>query len=275
MTDSELLDASDFPLEAYIYDETDAENFDISEISRYLKGKGLFKEVKVEDSFLEKYSEDIDRISEGLAETRIKNLEKSEREFDIDESHRNFEKKRITGESTGKNNVLYDGFTMRNVFSGLIPDQKKNDSDLHLVFTDRFFATWKPATKRYHARVSVYGLPSIISTTGIVDAPARPRGFYEVDQVDSENEENVVVENRLKDHEGEFVYYGDERLSEIMKGYAMQAVFYQVSTGPFCRDKNCRLYNPHLQKNILKAQLSEPEFCEEHQNILERMQDLS
>ncbi len=274
MTDVELLDESDFPLEAYIYDETEAENFEISEISRYLKGKGLFENVKIEDSFLEKYSDDVDRLSKDLAKTRIKNLEKSERDFDIDDSHQDFERKRIKGESTGKNTVLYDGFTMKNVFSRLIPNEKKTDSVLHLVFTDRFFATWKPATKRYHARVSVYGLPSIVSTTGIVDAPARPRGFYELDQIERGDEE-VVVRNRLEEYEGDFVYYGDERLSEIMKGYAMQAVFYQVSTGPFCRDKSCRLYNPHLQKNILKAQLSDPEFCEEHQNTLERMQDLS
>jgi len=275
LTGKELLDRSDFPLKACLYDETCAESFDITEILNYLQDKDLFKEVRVEDSFLKKYFDDVEGISEDLAKTRIKDLEKPKRDFDIDRSHLEFEKKQISDELIGKTDVLYDGFKLRDVFSSCLPNEKKDDSFLHIVFTDRFFATWKPATERYHARVSVYGVPSIISTTGIVDAPARPRGFYEVKSMDGGVGENFVVENKFEDRVGDFVYYDDERLTEIMKGYAMQAVFYQVSIGPFCMDKECRLYNPHLQKNILNAQLGGNEFCEEHQNVLEKMRELS
>jgi hypothetical protein len=68
---------------------------------------------------------------------------------------------------------------------------------------------------------------------------------------------------------GRFIDHDDERLTEIMKGYVMQAIFYHIASSPFCDDTRCRLYNGHWQEEVLEAQLKQPEFCERHEKMLE------
>jgi len=54
---------------------------------------------------------------------------------------------------------------------------------------------------------------------------------------------------------------------EILKGYVMQAVFYQEFNEAFCDDKNCRLFNAHWQQEMIHAQLDVPDFCKRHENL--------
>lgn len=270
-----LISENDLPLQAHFYNETHIQNLDLRQVAKYLKEKELFSEIKIEDSFVKKYENQTENIARNLAKTRVKNLETPERDFEISNSDIKFEQNQISGEINGMTSLLYDGFRLGKAYSNLIPADKKGDSHLHIIFTNRFFATWKPATRRYHARVSVYGFPSIISTTGMVDAPARPKGFYWIVKTEHGSESpSISVENEMDKYGDEFVFYDDDRFNEIMKGYAMQAVFYHLFSGPFCNKKDCRLYNPHLQKNILKAQLTSPEFCDKHRKILEEMKEM-
>ena len=72
--------------------------------------------------------------------------------------------------------------------------------------------------------------------------------------------------------DGTFIDYEDERMTEVVKGYAMQAVFYCLTGEPFCEDRGCRLYNAHWQEELITAQLkSKYEFCERHDRILESL----
>lgn len=262
------------PLRARLYNEADVKNLDLTEIKEYLKEKGLFEEVETFGSFPKMYGKPVDETASKIAKTRVRNPETPKIEFEPFEESVRLERELIEGDRAGVTSVLYDGFRLAKSFTDLIPEDERDDYYLHVVFTDRFFATWKPATQRYHSRVSVYGFPSIISTTGIVDAPARPRGFHRVEASDdSAGSDDLEVKGTREEFRGQFVDYDDERLTEIMKGYAMQAVFYHLSRGPFCEHKNCRLYNPHLQKNILNAQLTKPEFCVRHQKLLEKFQE--
>ena len=74
----------------------------------------------------------------------------------------------------------------------------------------------------------------------------------------------------LKDRfKGRFVDYDDERLTEVVKGYVIQAVFYTLTGNPFCEDRGCRLYNAYWQDELVFAQLeSEYEFCPRHSELL-------
>jgi hypothetical protein len=128
-------------------------------------------------------------------------------------------------------------------------------------------ATWDDSNRRYHIRTSLYGIPSLISTTGIVEAPAKPREYY---LLKSQYERLGKDLAELKAcFEGRFIDYGDERLTEITKGYAMQAIFYALTGNPFCEDKGCRLYNAHWQEELIWAQLeSGYEFCPRHTEFL-------
>jgi hypothetical protein len=70
---------------------------------------------------------------------------------------------------------------------------------------------------------------------------------------------------------GRFIDYEDERLKEVAKGYAMQAIFYNLIGAPFCKDRGCRLYNAHWQEELIFAQLGAGyEFCESHTRLLGR-----
>ncbi|KXA90673.1 hypothetical protein AKJ36_00285 [candidate division MSBL1 archaeon SCGC-AAA259I07] len=255
------------PLKGRLYNNSSETDLDLSKIAEHLMEKGIFEEVEVRDSFPEEYEDEIEQIATALAETQVRNLEKPERDFQTESRDIDFEKKLLLGEESGLTSVLYDGFRLSKAFSDLLPEDERSDSYLHIIFTDRFFATWKPATKRYHARVSAYGFPSVISTAGVVDAPARPWGSYKIEK----EGDGLKVVDESEEFEGSYVAHGDERLTEIMKGYALQAVFYHLHLGPFCNNKKCALYNPHLQVNIVKSKLSEPDLCTKHRKVLEEL----
>ncbi|MFC1860594.1 DUF6775 family putative metallopeptidase, partial [Chloroflexota bacterium] len=115
-----------------------------------------------------------------------------------------------------------------------------------------------------------YGVPSIISTTGLVEAPAKPREYYLLkQQYERLGKDLTELKERFK---GRFIDYEDERLTEVMKGYAMQAILYALTGDPFCEDKDCRLYNAHWQEELIFAQLGgEYEFCGRHTRILDSL----
>ena len=118
--------------------------------------------------------------------------------------------------------------------------------------------------------MSVYGIPSLISTTGIVEAPAKPKEFYLLkQQYGLLGGENSTIQKLKEKFKGRFIDYEDERLTEIMKGYVMQAIFFQAVGDPFCDHKGCRLYNAHWQEEVIEAQLgAQYELCEKHQKML-------
>ena len=71
---------------------------------------------------------------------------------------------------------------------------------------------------------------------------------------------------------GRFVDYGDLRLTEILKGYSMQAVFYHLTGEPFCDNPDCRLFNAHWQEQMIQAQLTTAqEYCPRHRKLLEKL----
>jgi hypothetical protein len=152
----------------------------------------------------------------------------------------------------------------------LLPTEERNLEHVHIAFTGRLFGTVDEGDIRYHARVSIYGFPSLISTTGIVEAPAKPREFYLLKQQYAALKAGVPIEALKEKFKGRFIDYDDERLTEVMKGYAMQAIFYHVFGEPFCKEVNCRLFNSHWQEEVIKSQLEpkEREFCERHGEML-------
>jgi hypothetical protein len=108
--------------------------------------------------------------------------------------------------------------------------------------------------------------PTLISTTGIVEAPAKPREFYLKKQFGIDP---LLLKENFK---GRFIDYEDTRLIEAMKGYVMQAFFFHLTGNPFCEDPRCRLYNVHWQEEVIRAQIeSGYEFCESHNKILKTL----
>ncbi len=114
-----------------------------------------------------------------------------------------------------------------------------------------------------------YANPSIISTTGIIEAPAKPREYY-LDLM-TKYRQGLNLDSIKEKYKGEYLEYNDPQLSKIIEGYLLQAIFYYETTEAFCENRDCRLFNAHWQKDLLNSQLRIRKFCANHQKIFEKL----
>jgi len=68
---------------------------------------------------------------------------------------------------------------------------------------------------------------------------------------------------------GTFLEYHDKNLGQVVRGYALQAIFYYLTLEPFCESKDCILNNAHWQEDLIQAQIKSGRLCDSHQKILE------
>jgi hypothetical protein len=156
----------------------------------------------------------------------------------------------------------------------LLPVPERTLSCLHIVFTRRFFGDYGSPDGRFHGRAALCGFPSLISTIGIIEAPAKPREFYRERSASAALGLGIPSEILREKFRGRFLDYGDTRLTETLKGYALQVVFYHVLGDPYCEDPDCRLFNAHWQEEVLRAQTgTKPDLCESHQTKLGKLRE--
>ena len=252
----------------FLYDEGAAKELDIEKVAEYLKEQLGKVQVKVRENPFVYCPEESPDYARKLASIKIQDASrKIALEPEPLYGEVEYEKRRLMGK-TRAFGILYDGLHLLRVFSRLIARQERALCLVHIFFTNRLFATWEENDRRYHARTSVYGIPSIISTTGLIEAPAKPREYYLLkQQYERWGKDLTELKDRFK---GRFIDYEDKRLTDVAKGYAMQAVFYSLIGNPFCEDKDCRLYNAHWQEELIFAQLeSGYEFCQRHTGLIE------
>ncbi|MFQ6121897.1 MAG: DUF6775 family putative metallopeptidase [Dehalococcoidales bacterium] len=253
-----------------LYDEGVADELNIEEITQYLGQKMGMVDIEGRGNpFINLPQDKISDYARKIASIKIQEPSKKLKpEQEPLHGEIEYEKRRILGK-TKSFGILYDGFYLQRLFLEIIPREERRLELVHIIFTNRLFATWDESDQRYHLRTSVYSIPSIISTTGLVEAPAKPREYYLLKQ---QYQKLGKDPTELKDKfRGSFIDYEDERLTEVVKGYAMQAVFYSLAGEPFCKDKGCRLYNAHWQEELIFAQLeSGYEFCPQHSKFLEK-----
>ena len=168
-----------------------------------------------------------------------------------------FESRVLTGQVRASAGVVYDGCELQWLAAGLL---RGGAEAIHLWLTERLFATWDDDDRRYHLRVILCGVPTMVSTTGMVRAPARERSYYLSRSLGVRPEEAATAD--FLDHE-------DPRTADVVKGYAMQAVFYALTGEPFCDDSACRLFNAHWQSEMLAAQLQGDDYCRRHRDALD------
>ncbi len=73
--------------------------------------------------------------------------------------------------------TLYDGFEFHKVITELIPLNENKIDTLHIIFTNKLTCTFDENDFRYHARALIGSNPAIISTTGMIEAPAKPQQY--------------------------------------------------------------------------------------------------
>ncbi len=142
-----------------------------------------------------------------------------------------------------------------------------------ILFTDKLIAT-EDEFKRLHLRAAVFSEPSIISLSGIVEAVAKPKEYYlykkQFESLGLGELKKDWLKNKFK---GQFIDYGDKRLTEILKGFVSQALFFFIFGEPFCCSRNCRLYNSHWQKDLIFSQVKKGSFCPKHKRILSKLKE--
>jgi len=266
------------PSHVHIYQGVHTTHFNGVEIADYLKVILAKAEIDIRPEFfnfcLSTYSDEerdnrLNELAIRTATLKVRNAAQKDAQFEpmwgeIDYERRNISKS-VDDRTMG---IVYEGFNLQKLHLELFKEEERNLAHLHLIITNQLFATWDYPNCRYHARVGIFGFPSILSTSGVVEAPAKPRDFYLKKQLG----ENV---HRLKeDYKGSFIDYDDSRMNDVLKGYVLQALFYHLTGYPFCDDKNCRLFNAHRQSEMIHAQLhSQYELCSHHQTMLDQLKE--
>lgn len=178
-----------------------------------------------------------------------------------------------------KNKII----TTKGLFFDFIRTQKefnrleyvKEKDTFNIILTDKLFATLDKGN-RLHIRAGIYGYPSVISTSGIVEGPARPKDYYIYKQRYTHlgiwDLQEAEIKKKFKD---KFIDYGDKRLNDALKGYISQALFFYITGEPFCKQRGCRLFNSHWQEELIYSQIKRGKFCMIHQRLLQKIKKLT
>lgn len=228
---------------------------DIDEVTNYLENFGLDAEVR---------EPALPRLEpEAIAETRVRDPFQKFKEFrPLLGEVRYEERMRERPEKIG--GILYDAHRLTERLRATIEPGTRDS--LSIVFTDRLIGTH--GMDRYHARTVYMGHPSIVSTSGTVEAPAKPKDFYR--KKTTATGENVPAEIAKQELDADFLEHGDPRVTEVAKGLVLQDAVYRATGEAFCDDADCRLYNAHHQDELLAAQL-DGELCDRHEEIVKKL----
>ena len=266
-------------------------NFIVGELQKYFTGI----KIDIRPPFLN----NIDNLlAEQLVSIRISDVKKPfneqprtkvQRELDQSVAYeKNFTRYLVLNGNSSSNSstkkqykelILYDGFMMQRLFETMINENESNTNHVHIVFEDRLICTFSEDW-RYHARTILGGSPSIISTTGIIEAPAKPKEWYIKQMrianygICSDDDENYS--NPSSNEKEKYLDYGDYRINFAAVGYALQVLFFFITDGnPFCNDINCRLYNAHWQEELIYSQIQCKRLCNDHAELLYKFNTVS
>jgi len=247
----------------FLYDEPDVPEIKIFELANFLKNT-LRIDIEIRKNILN-YSNDT--TAQKIASCRIFNTRKSFEKHNPTEDEIVFEKENIGNTSRTEHIIMYDGFEFQKVITELIPEEERSSENFHLMFTNKLTCSYDYNDYRYHGRAIICSNPSIISTTGIIEAPAKPREYYM--ELITNYRQGVNLEYVKKKFAGTYLEYHDKRLSKMIEGYLLQAIFYYLTGEAFCSLHECRLFNAHWQSDLMYSQSESGKLCEKHQEILD------
>ncbi len=246
-----------------LYNEPAVPEIQLEKLKKFLR-EVFSIEIKIRENIFQCINKD---MSEKIASCRVFDLKKPFEKHDPSEEDIQIEREN-KDMSEREEMTLYDGFEFHNAVKELIPINENNIDTLHIIFTNKLTCTFDENDYRYHARAIIGSNPTIISTTGMIEAPAKPKQYY-LDLMTNFSEN--IIEEIKKKYKGEFLEYHDLRISEIAEGYLLQAIIYYETGEAFCEHKDCRLFNAHWQSELFFSQLENRKFCEKHQKIISEL----
>ena len=237
-----------------LYNEPSVPEIKIKEIKRFLTDAFSVR-VEIRGNFIDYFK---NSILEGIERAKV---------FDTKKPFQKQKDKSNIHTYKEKETQLYDGFEICKIVKEAIPKEENKIGIMHIIITELLTCTYDDDFK-YHARTSINSNPTIISTTGIVEGPAKPREYYLDSMTCIYPEELDEIKKKYKD---QFVDYHDVRVSEIIKGLILQSIVYYETGNAFCKQKDCRLFNAHWQKDLIFSQLENRKLCKLHSDILTKL----
>lgn len=253
----------------FLYDEPAVTQIQLDKLAVFLN-KTFSIPIETRESILKFSKKD---TAEKIAACRIFNLRKPYEKHNPNKDEIIFEEANFENTSKTENIVMYDGFEIQKVLTELIPEKERNLEAFHIFFTNKLTCTYDNNDYRYHGRALIGANPSIISTTGVIEAPAKPREYYL--ELMTNYAQGINVESIKQKYKGTYLEYNDTRLSQIIEGYLLQAIFYFETGDAFCNKIECRLFNAHWQKDLLYSQLENGKLCEKHRLMLNKLNEHS
>jgi hypothetical protein len=253
----------------FLYDEPSVPEIELDSLAEFL-GKTFCRMVEKRKSVFENATK---KTAEELAAIRIFNYRQEFQRHEPTPEEIQFEIESFENSARNENVILYDGFEFQKIVTSLIPAVELTLGNFHLVFTNKLTCTFDPSDYRYHGRALIGANPSVISTTGMIEAPAKPRQYY-LDLMANYGQ-GLNIDVIREKYRGQYLEHHDERLGKIAEGYSLQAIFYYITGEPFCDLSDCRLNNAHWQRDLLHSQLEFSKLCGRHNKILQEWLDLN
>ena len=252
----------------FLYDDPDTPGLDIGELAGYLIARLPAGEVACRRDYITHH---LERFAEPQREALIDELVQQLEGFEIDnlvipEDRGKLPEEPAEGLELG---TIYEATGLQAALKLLLPQEESGSGDLHLVFSDHCIADWDTDLRRARLRIASLGQPTVISTCGLIEAPAKPKQYHflrtQMAILGADTDE-VDIADQFSDRA---LGYGDPRLNEALKGYVLKAAFYRMFNEATCRTRTCRLFDARTQEDVITAQIGRrPGLCEEYGRML-------
>lgn len=249
-------------LRIFLYTEPRTPRLRLDEVAFYLENKCRAFSTEVRDEFFAHWlschapafmEHMADSISYRMARAKIRNPSGRNPINEPLMGEVEFERRKLMDEGVRAYGDMYDAPKVLAVCGELIDESERGADFAHVALTNQLLAAWDPDERRYRVRTLVCGGMSLISTTGIVEGPAEL----------SDGKASGVEDC------GPPLSHDDGRITEVVKGYALQAVVHHLTGKPFCDDANCRLFNARRKDEVLRAQICGVyDLCSRHEAFL-------
>lgn len=252
--------------EIYLYDDPDSAGLDVDYLARwlaaYLPRTRVLPRTDFVTHHLARFSEEqrekiVSTLAQQLARIQINNLVKpSERKYlpPLSPAEKGYD-------------IIYDAYAWQSLWRALLPAAEARLSQIHIIFTAHYFGVW-PANAAYlQLRGAIFGIPTIISTSGLIELRVLSKRYHFLRQqlamfgLGEEAEEEQLL--------GIMSFgFGDRRINEIGKSYLLQALFYHWTGEIGCEEPYCVLSEEQsMEEKLRQMQRQHLTFCERHQKI--------
>lgn len=170
--------------------------------------------------------------------------------------------------------LVYNGFVLQEKIRSLC--HIRSVREVHIIITNQLLGTFDEHDRRYHLRTIILGSPSLISTTGLREAPAKPKEFYLLKRGVSALPGGQHYFDQMMQHDVVerlrhcMLLPQDPRINAVLVGMCIQAIMYQITGEASCPDVHCVLYNAHWQEELIRVMVeNEQKFCARHRRMVE------